>query len=532
MSVAGGVRRAMQHAHVHPKLSDIDADLLKRFVQNPQSFTSAHGIVAAQTGQNPFGDYAPQSTQIQGILKGMYDAFTADLEKDNAEEAESQKSFEELMATKLQELKTLEATLQKQETDLAAKTKTLSESEVLFDDTTAQLKAEEKFFEDTKQACQTKASEWSVRTRLRTEELNGMHTAIQILSSPEAKKTFEASTTTFMQLASIRKHSEQSSDRAKAYNQLKVLATQFKNRNVAKIAVELKSGGHFDKVIVMIDDMIVLLRKEEQDDIEHRDRCENAQNANGNELADLKSEIKKTEDSIKRMENTEKDLKGEISALKQEISATKGDMKEMLDLRNKESTAFKNALKDDTDAAALLKKAIGALSSYYTRNKMPVPQLIQKAPEYAEDADKAPDATFASNDSRKSESGGIIAILEMLVEDTEKEMKEGRADDADAQEKYLKQNGALQDTLDSQEETKANTETELADLQEKIASYEKHSAAKAGDKAASEDEERGLGTDCAWVKTHFQTRRDKRKDEIQGLVDAKSFLASGGSGII
>jgi predicted nucleic acid-binding Zn-ribbon protein len=367
---------------------------------------------------------------------------------------------------------------------------------------------------------------------MRTEELNGMQLAIKILSSEGAKKTFESSTTTFLQLAAVRKHTDRSSVSSKAYNQLKVVATQFRNRNVAKIAVELQSGGHFDKVITMIDDMVGLLRKEEQDDIEHRDRCENAQNANGNELADLKSEIKKTEASIKRMENTETDLQGQISALKTEISATNSDMKDMLDLRNKESTAFKNALKDDTDAAALLKKAIGALSSYYTRNKMPVPQLIQKAPEYAKDADKAPDATFASNDSRKSESGGIIAILEMLVEDTEKEMKEGRADDADAQEQYLKQNGALQDTLDSQEETKANTETELADLQEKIADYEKHSAAKAGDQSATEDEEKGLGTDCAWVKTHFQTRRDKRKDEIQGLVDAKSFLASGGSGII
>jgi len=301
---------------------------------------------------------------------------------------------------------------------------------------------------------------------------------------------------------------------------------------VAKIAVEVKSGGHCDKVIAMIDDMIALLRKEEQDDIEHRDRCENAQNANSNELADLKSEIKKTADSIKRMENTEKELKGEISALEQEISDTKADMKELLDLRNKESDAFKKALKDDVDALALLKKAIGALSSYYTRNKMPVPGLIQKAPEYAKDADKPPDATFASNDSRKSESGGIIAILEMLAEDTEKEIKEGRADDGDAQEKYLKQSGALQETLDSQEETKSSTETELADLQEKIADYEKHKKAKSDDQAATEDEEKGLGTDCKWVKTHFQSRRDKRKDEIQGLVDAKSFLASGGSGII
>merc|ERR1719206_1699624 len=148
---------------------------MKRFVAKPSDFVSRRaGMTAAQVGQNPFGDYAPQSTQIQGILKGMYDAFTADLEKDNAEEAETQKSFEALMATKRAELATLEATLEKQETDMAEKSKKLSESEILLEDTVAQPEADEKFFEDTKEACQAKATEWSVRTRLRTEELNGM----------------------------------------------------------------------------------------------------------------------------------------------------------------------------------------------------------------------------------------------------------------------------------------------------------------------------------------------------------------------
>merc|ERR1719253_527014 len=109
-------------------------------------------------------------------------------------------------------------------------------------------------------------------------------------------------------------------------------------------------------------------------------------------------------------------------------------------------------------------------------------------------------------------------------------MKEGRADDADAQEKYLEQNGALQKTLDSQEETKTSTETELADLEEKMSNYEKFKNEKAADKDAEEDNKKALGTDCAWVKTHFKTRATKRKTEIQGLVDAKAFLAGVAAG--
>jgi len=527
MSVVAGLKTALAHQGL--KMSDSEKQIMEHFVTKPADFVGHKTLSAAQISQNPFGDYAPQSTQITGILQGMYDAMTAELEKDNVDEATSQKGFEELMATKKQELETLQATLQKQETDEAAKSKKLSESEVLRDDTAAQLDADEKFFDETKDSCQTKATQWSVRTRMRTEELNGMQVAIKILS--DGAKTFKASTSTFIQLASVAKHSERSSDRAKAYSQLKVLATQFRSRSLAKIAVEVKSGGHFDKVITMIDEMVGLLRKEEADDIAHRDRCENSQNANANEIADLKSSIKKTEAALKRMGNTKTELEGEISALEGEIKDSNKDMAELLKFRNKDEATFKQSLKDDADAADLLRQAIAALSSFYKRNKMDVPQLIQKGPEYTKDQDKAPEASFSGDyGGRKSESGGIIAILEMLVEDTVKEMAEGRDDNADAQGKYLKQSGALQATLDSQEETKASTETELADLEEKISNYEKFKNEKNNDKDAEGDTEKALGGDCNWVKTHFKTRRDKRKTEIQGLVDAKAFLAGVAAG--
>merc|ERR1719421_987199 len=123
-----------------------------------------------------------------------------------------------------------------------------------------------------------------------------------------------------------------------------------------------------------------------------------------------------------------------------------------------------------------------------------------------------------------------MAILEMLVEDLEKEMAEGRADDAEAQEKYLTQSGALQETLDSQTATKVSVEKELGDLEEKISNYEKFKDEKTADKDAEEDTKKSLDTDCKWVKTHFDSRREKRKVEIQGLVDAKGFLAGVAAG--
>merc|ERR1719502_310591 len=157
---------------------------------------------------------------------------------------------------------------------------------------------------------------------------------------------------------------------------------------------------------------------------------------------------------------------------------------------------------------------------------MDVPALLQK-PQYEEDPDRAPEMSWSDEKygGRKSESGGIIAILQMLVEDTEKEIAEGRSDNSDAQEKYLKQNGALQATLDGQEETKANTEAEKADLEEKMSDAQKYLDGKNEDKDAEGDTKKAVATDCNWVKTHFEKRRQQRKTEMDGLVDAKAFLS-------
>merc|ERR1719498_1208342 len=108
LSVVAGVKTAMKHKKAVESFSDSDMHVMNHFVAKPDDFVGHKAMSATQVGQNPFGDYAPQSTQIQGILQGMYDAFTADLEKDNANDAEAEKSFQELKATKKQERETLE----------------------------------------------------------------------------------------------------------------------------------------------------------------------------------------------------------------------------------------------------------------------------------------------------------------------------------------------------------------------------------------------------------------------------------------
>lgn len=531
LSVVAGIRSVLKTPLASNSMAGKDLDMVKHFVNSPEDFVNKHALSAVQISNNPFGDYAPQSTQIQGILKGMYDAFTSDLEKANAEEADQQKAHEELMATKQMELKTLQATLERQTLQKAEKGEAMAESKRLRDDTRAQLDADRDFFADTKQACRTKATEWSERTRLRTEELQGMMTAINILSSPEAQSTFEESATTmFVQLSSAK---QSRSVAAKAYTHIATMAQKAHSLELAEVATAVRTGGHFDKVIVSIDSMIETLRKEEQSDIEHRDRCEGAENKGKNDREDLASAKLKAEKKKGTLEAEETDLRTAITDLTDAINKTDEDLNAQLSLRNTENRDFKQAIKTDTEAVALLERALVALARFYKNNKISLSQKRKRDdPEYTVDPDKAPETTWsgAKYGGRKSENEGIVAIMSMIKEDIEKEMQVARAEEKASEEAYDASTAAARKVRASQVATKVATEENLAEVLAKIDDTEAFITQKSDDITAEGELKEAVTKDCSWVETHFQTRRDKRKAEIDGLVEAKNYLAGVDSG--
>jgi hypothetical protein len=520
LSVVAGVKGVLRRVPPSNALQESDLNLMKEFVEDPNKFLSPK-FSGAQVGsqQNPFGDYAPASTKIQGILKGMYDSFTANLETANAEEAEKQKAFEELHATSLQEHATLTATLEAKTKEHADSEKLLADDKALLEETKVQLAADEKFFDETKASCKAKAAEWAERTRLRTEELQGMTKAIEILEG--GSETFGgAFTTLFVQVSS----SKENKARSTVYAKLKGLVKTHGGLRLAFLAAELQSGGHFDKIIKMIDKMIADLRIEEQEDIKARDVCQLNENKLKAQEEDLEYTIGKKGDEKVRLEDKKTGVEGKISTVKEEIEGTKTTMNETLAARNTESEEFKKALKDDTDAVALLQQAIESLTKFYTDNKLPL-ALNQKEPEYTVDPDKAPEASFGDGTGRKSESQGIIAILGMLKEDLEKEIKVAREAEAKAQAEYESQRADLKGALDAQTKTENTLNGEQADLEGKITDTEGEIANHEEMKLSTIDEKDAMKPSCQWVEDHFESRREKRKTEIAGLQEAKAMLA-------
>jgi len=384
------------------------------------------------------------------------------------------------------------------------------------------------FFEDTKTSCQNVASVWAERSRLRTEELQGIITAIKILR--DADGAFTKATATLLQVRQVHSHRGSSSAPKQAFMRLRNLATKYKSFGLAQIAAQMRIGGHFDKVILMIDHMIELIRKEEAEDIAHRDRCQSAEGKNANDMEDIEAAKEKTKKKIGRLEDKEKDIESKIEELDYQMADTKKKMEERLKLRNDEQEDFEEALKVDQEAIDSLNQAITALMKFYNKNKIPL-NLAQEDPKYTNDPDKSPELEWAGQDSyggRKEESTGIIAILSMIVEDYQNEMKTGRKEDAEAQEDYEKDRAAMEEVLHALRESHSSKVNELAETQDAIRDAKGFMEQKDGEM----DEEKGmkqtLTKDCEWLRTHFDSRRSKRKAELDGLAEAKNILAGGG----
>merc|ERR1719473_867808 len=253
----------------------------------------------------------------------------------------------------------------------------LSENEEKLEATTEQLKVDEAFFATTKDACTAKSNDWSERSRLRTEQLDGINKALAILTSDEAKATFSSATSTrpadtfgASEVASFVQLTEAGSPREKAYRVLKKLTKGSKNLRLARIAAAVKTSakGHFDEVIASIDDLISVHQAEAAQDLKQRDWCVNEQFKADNNRDDLAYEISQLEAKILRGQEKKAKLEADELATQKAKDDLEAEMQQALDDRTAENGAYTTAKEDDLKAIDLLGQAIESLSAYGSNN--------------------------------------------------------------------------------------------------------------------------------------------------------------------
>merc|ERR1712216_667100 len=117
------------------------------------------------------GEYAPKSGEIAGILKEMTDTMSKTLAEAEAAEADSIKSFNELMAAKTKEVQALTKTIEAKTVRIGELAVEIVQMKEDLSDTQAALLEDKKFLANMDKDCATRTKEHDANQKMRGQEL-------------------------------------------------------------------------------------------------------------------------------------------------------------------------------------------------------------------------------------------------------------------------------------------------------------------------------------------------------------------------
>merc|ERR1719163_675325 len=305
--------------------------------------------------------YAPASGEIVGILKQMGDTMYKDLKDLIAAEEAAKKAYEELMACKQKEVDALTKAIEdkiKRIGELGIEIVNLKED---LDDTTAMFMEDTKFLADLKKNCATKQKEWALIQKTRQEELLAIADTIKILNDDDALELFKK--TAGASLLQIEMSNQQVLNQARA-----ALGLAGKRRNVGVDLIALALTGKkvdFSKVITMIDDMVVLLGKEQVDDDNKKEYCTIQFDLTDDKKKELERTISDLEKAIDEDKELVATLTSEIEALKEGILKLDREVAEATTIRKEEHADFAAELTANKAASDIIDFAKNRMNKFY-----------------------------------------------------------------------------------------------------------------------------------------------------------------------
>merc|ERR1712146_227325 len=125
---------------------------------------------------------------------------------------------------------------------------------------------------------------------------------------------------------------------------------------------------------------------------------------------------------------------------------------------------------------------------------------------------------------KSGESGGVIAMIDLLVKDLDKEMTVAKTEEKDSQADYeaMMKDSAAKRADDSK--SLANKEKTLADLQAGLQSSQDNKASTTKELGATLQYIQSLHNECDWLLQYFDVRKEARDGEIDALGKAKAVL--------
>merc|ERR1719217_1679197 len=330
----------------------------------------------------------------------------------------------------------------------------------------------------------------------------------------------------------------------------------FTLRSKMRMAQSQQGAVDFSAIQKMIDEMIAILTKDNKDDLTQKDFCiseltktEKEKAATDDKLASLASSIEELTDTIDA--TAEK-----IKSLQEGIAGLDKDVAEATEMRKKEHEEFTTNLQLSEIALQLIGKAKNRLQKFYNPTLYKAPPkkemtmeekiiaagssaLVQQEAAFDDTESfvqirlrrahvtkvappEAPEAEFGG---KSKKSGGVMALMDMIMGELKTSATEASMAEKYAQKEYVE---LMSDSKDSRtQDLKSLTEAESskADIESSL------TEAKESQMLTLEQSQNVIGTlaklhgSCDFIIKNFELRLNARTAEIEGLKTAKAVLA-------
>jgi len=458
------------------------------------------------------------------------------LSEATAEENSAIKAFEELVAAKNKEINALTASIESKTVRVGELSVEIVQMKNDLSDTQEALLEDEKFLKDLDSTCATKTSEWEEIVKTRGEELLALADTIKILNDDDALELFKktlpaAGASSFVQVTA-------SSQALRQKALAKLMTAQWKDHrpqfDFISMAINGKKIG-FEKVIKMIDEMTATLKKEQLDDDHKKEYCEAQFDLADDKKKGLERKVSDLETTISDAKDGIATLKTEIETLEDTIKALDKSVAEATEQRKEENEDFTELMAGDTAAKELLGFAKNRLNKFYN------PKLYKAPPKAApesfvqirahlhraagDEAPPPPPEAPGAYKKKGEESTGVIAMIDLIVKDLDKEMTEAETSEKDAQGDYEEM---MKDSAEKRaEDSKMLTDKEatLADLSSSLEGHKEDLTSTEKELMATGMYIQSLHAECDWLIQYFEVRKEARTGEIDALGKAKAVLS-------
>merc|ERR1719427_528844 len=473
-----------------------------------------------------------------------------------AEDAAIQQ-FAELKAAKNKEIAAATRAIEKKTQrsgELAVK---IVEGKNDLEDTQEALAEDTQFKANLAKDCKTKEVDQNQRIKTRAEEIQAISETIKILNDDDALDLFNKTLPKPRAVALIQAHAT-SHHRLKerAQNIISNVAKTFKNPQLDLISLSLRGKKvDFGVVLKLIDDMVITLKNEQVADDEHREYCNKEFDTSDDKQGEIKRNIEDLTHQREEALTDSMNLAKEIKALQEGIASLDKSVAEATAQRKNEHAEHVETTANNQAAVDLINFAKNRLNKFYNPKlyKPPPPRELTEeeriysnfggdvptaAPtgiagtgigqatfiQLRRGAPPPPPETFGAYSKKSGESGGVIAMIDMLTNDIKKDMTQGEAEEKNSQEEYeelmadsQKKRAADSKSITTKEQAKAEADSVAETATENLNSSNQELYATKGYIA-------NLHKSCDFLLENYEFRKTARATEVDALKKAKAVL--------